>query len=163
MTVTIKQMPELRLGAVRHVGPYAHISGAFQRLAAIAGAAGLFQDRRSERGVSVPLGMGIGVFHDDPESTPPEALRSDAGVVVSNDVTLPDGLAELRLAAGRYACMKHIGPYRELGDAWARFMGEWLPQSGERVGDGTSYEIYWNSPAEVPESELETEMYLQLA
>ncbi|MBW8770935.1 MAG: GyrI-like domain-containing protein, partial [Gemmatimonadetes bacterium] len=33
----------------------------------------------------------------------------------------------------------HIGPYEQLGDTWARFMGEWLPASGRRMAYGVSY------------------------
>ena len=50
-----------------------------------------------------------------------------------------------------------------LGDAWARFLGEWVPASGNRIGDGVSYEIYRNTPAEVPKQELRTELYVPLA
>ncbi len=154
MNVTIKEMPELRLGTVRHIGPYQHISEAFQRLGAIAGPAGL---------ISGPAAAMIGVYHDDPETTPPEELRSDAALAVSPEAQLPEGLVELRLPAGRYASMTHVGPYTQLGDAWARFMGEWLPNSGHRVGVGMSYEIYRNTPLEVPPAELRTEIYLPLA
>ena len=40
----------------------------------------------------------------------------------------------------------HVGPYEQLGDVWARFLGEWVPASGNRIGDGVSYEIYTNNP-----------------
>jgi AraC family transcriptional regulator len=82
--------------------------------------------------------------------------------VVPEEVPLPAGLVEQRLPAGRYAHTLHIGPYEQLGDAWARFMGEWLPASGHRIGDGVSYEIYLNTPAEVPKEELRTEMYIPI-
>jgi len=43
MKVTIEDMPELRVATVHHVGPYQQISEAFQKLGAIAGSAGLFE------------------------------------------------------------------------------------------------------------------------
>jgi len=75
----------------------------------------------------------------------------------------PAGLTEIRLPAGRYAMTVHVGPYELVGDTWARLMGEWLPASGERVGESSSYEIYRNTPADVPKSELVTELYVPLA
>lgn len=152
MDVKIKQMPELRVGAVRHTGPYNQIRQAFERLGSIAGPAGL------ER----PGATMLAIYHDDPDTTPPDQLRSDAAIVVPEHVPLPKGLVEQRIAAGRYACTVHVGPYEELGDAWARFMGEWLPASGHRIGRGVSYEIYRNTPATVPKEALRTEMYISI-
>jgi AraC family transcriptional regulator len=153
MQVEIKQMPEFRVATVRHTGPYNQIPVAFERLGAVAGPAGLFQT-----GATV-----LAIYHDDPETTPQDELRSDAAVVIAADVPLPEGLVEQHLAAGRYACALHVGPYEKLGDAWARFMGEWLPASGHRVGSGASYEIYLNDPAKVAKDDLRTEMYIALA
>jgi AraC family transcriptional regulator len=50
-----------------------------------------------------------------------------------------------------------------LGDTWARFMGEWLPASGHRVGTGPSFEVYRNTPAQVPKDQLVTELYVPIA
>jgi AraC family transcriptional regulator len=154
MEIQIKDMPELRLASVRHVGPYNCIGQAFQKVGAIAGPAGLYQ---------YPEAAMVAVYHDDPESTQPEELRSDAALAVPKGVEIPKGLTEVRLPAGRYACATHIGPYTGLGDAWARFMGEWLPASGNRVGQGLGYEIYRNNPTNTAPEALRTEMYLPLA
>ncbi|MBL8742477.1 MAG: GyrI-like domain-containing protein, partial [Myxococcales bacterium] len=48
-------------------------------------------------------------------------------------------------------------------DAWARLMGEWLPKSGHRVGDGTSYEMYVNNPAMTAVDDLITDLYVPIA
>jgi AraC family transcriptional regulator len=153
MNVEIVQMPGMRLAAVPHVGPYNQIPLAFERLGEIAGSAGLLRQ---------PDAAMLAMYHDDPESTPEQELRSHAAIVVPEEVPLPAGLVEQRLPAGRYAHTLHVGPYEQLGDAWARFMGEWLPASGHRIGDGVSYEIYLNTPAEVPKEELRTEMYIPI-
>jgi AraC family transcriptional regulator len=147
-------MPEQRVAAVRHVGPYNQIGEAFGRLGEIAGPAGLF---------STPAAAMIALYHDDPESTPVEQLRSDAGVAVANDAKLPKELAEHHLPAGRYAKTVHVGSYEKLGDTWARFLGEWLPESGERLGDGPSYERYVNDPRTTPREKLLTEIYVPIA
>jgi AraC family transcriptional regulator len=153
MEVEIKDMPELRVGAVRHIGPYNQIPKAFERLGAIAGPSGLLRQASDM----------IAIYHDDPESTPQDQLRSDAAVVVAEGIGLPEGLVEQHIAGGRYARTVHVGPYEQLGDVWARFLGEWIPASGNRIGDGVSYEIYTNTPEQVPKKELRTELYVPLA
>ena len=154
MDVEIKEMPELRVGSVHHVGPYNQIPEAFGRLNAIAQRAGLFRS---------PGAAMIAIYYDDPETTPQEQLRSDAAIAVPNDATLPDGLDDQRIAGGRYARTEHVGPYEKLGDTWARFLGEWLPASGNRIGSGSMYEIYRNDPTKVKPSELKTDLYISLA
>lgn len=152
MQAEVTDRPELRVATVAHRGPYHRISEAFARLGALAGPAGLLRHEPTM----------LAVYHDDPETTPEAELRSEAGVVISEDAVLPAGLTETRIAAGRYARALHVGPYEALGDTWARLMGQWLPQSGYRFGTGVSYEIYHNTPADTPPGELRTELYLPL-
>ena len=152
MDVEIKMMPELRVGAVHHIGPYNQISTAFERLGQIAGRAGWFAD---------PVEM-VALYHDDPETTPSEQLQSDAAIVLPKNTLLPEGITEIRIPAGEYASALHVGPYEQLGDAWARFMGEWLPASTYRFGGGVSYEVYLNNPMQVPKEQLRTEMRIPI-
>lgn len=154
MHVDLKDLPAYRLAAIRHVGPYNRISEAFGRLGEIAGRAGLIRCPGTEM---------IALYHDDPEATAASELRSDAALSVPDDAALPEGLTEIRIPARRYACTTHVGPYTKLGDTWAQFMGSWLPQSGHRVSDGPSFEIYRNTPGETPPEELRTEIYLPIA
>lgn len=154
MQVSITSQPELRVGTVRHIGPYMQINEAFARLGELAQPARLFEQ---------PGAMMVALFHDDPDSVPADRLRSDAAVVVARGTPLPEGLTEQRIPAGEYASTTHVGPYEQLGDAWARFMGEWLPASGRRMADGPSYEIYHNTPMDTPRETLRTEIRIPLA
>jgi AraC family transcriptional regulator len=154
MDVTLKDMPELRVATVRHIGPYDQIPQAFERLGALAGAAGLLER---------PDKMMLAIYHDDPASVPPDQLRSDAAITVPEGVALPAGLSEQRIPAGRYATTLHIGPYERLGDTWARFKTEGLPASGHRFSHGASYEVYWNTPMNTPKEQLRTELFMPVA
>src|SRR5262249_51843905 len=62
MNVEITRMPELRLGTVRHVGPYNQIPLAFERLGRIVGPAAT---ALRQHGSAM-----IAIYHDDPESVP---------------------------------------------------------------------------------------------
>lgn len=154
MNVTVENMPELRVATVPHVGPYPRISEAFAKLGALAGPGGL---------LAYPEVAMIAIYYDDPESTPVDQLSSDAGLTVAEGTTLPVGLAEKRLPKGRYARTTHLGSYATLADTWARFMGEWLPKSGHRVGQGSPYEVYRNNPTNAEPQDLRTDLYLPIA
>lgn len=153
MDVTIEKMPELRVGAVRHTGPYMQINNAFAKLGEIVKTSGV--EKKADMAM-------LAIYHDDPETTPPNELRSDAALTFPREMRLPKELQEQKLPAGRYARTTHVGPYEELGDVWARFMGEWLPASGERLADSPSYEIYRNTPESVPKDKLRTDLYIPL-
>lgn len=153
MTIDVKDMPSLRVAIVRHSGPYERINRAFDRLGTIGGPAGLFG----------PEAMMIALYYDAPETTPADELRSAAGITVSPNVDIPEGLDEELLQSGRYVYTTHLGPYDGLGEAWSRLTTELLPRSGHRRRDGASFEIYRNTPSQVPENELQTELYVPVA
>lgn len=153
MKVEIKELPNLRVAAVRHTGPYNQIAFAFAQLNRIVESAGL----------ATPDTALLAIFHDDPETTAQEQLRSAAGITVPQDARLPAELIEEHIPAGKYACTVHVGPYEQLGDTWARFKSEWPPASGHRIGRGATFEIYRNTPMTVPKDQLVTELYMPIA
>jgi AraC family transcriptional regulator len=154
MNVTVKFIPEKRVFAVAHRGPYNMIGAAFAKLDERLGASKLDKAQQLEM---------VALQYDDPKTVAAPELRADAGIVVSPEAALPDGLHELSIPAGRYACTLHQGPYDQLRDAWARFMGSWLVQSGHRVGTGPTYERYLNTPMNAAPHELLTELYMNLS
>ena len=152
MKVAVEERPQLRLASVRHVGSYMRISEAFQRLNDLVTAAGL-----SNRDTKL-----VGIYHDDPSTTPEDKLRSDAAITIPAKTKLPTGLSELVIPAGRYAHATHVGPYTGLGDAWGHLRNDWLSKSGERPGSGVSYEVYRNTPMNAEPHELVTDLYFPL-
>lgn len=154
MQVDLLDLEPIRLACVRHIGPYHQIAEAYGRLGAIAGPAGLFH---------WPGARLIGIYYDSPEVTPATQLRADAAISVAAGTTVPPGLTEGLIPAGRYARTLHVGPYEQLGDVWSRLMGGWLESSGEQLGNGPTFELYRNDPTTVRPEALETEIYIPLA
>jgi AraC family transcriptional regulator len=148
MHTEIRTLPALRLAAVLHTGAYNQIGPAFRKLGAIAGPAGLFAH---------PDAMMIGVYKDDPATTPVEQLRSLAGVVIPEGTALPAGLVEARESGGRFACFTHVGSYEALPAAWQHASAE-IPARHLRRRQAPSYERYLNDPSQVPPAELRTEI-----
>jgi len=151
--VTIEKMPELRVGAVRHVGPYMQIGRAFAKLGEIVERAGV-----GKEGDMVMLA----IYHDDPRTTPADKLRSEAALSFPRGAPLPKDLEEHTVPAGRYARTTHVGPYETLDAAWTGLIREWLPASGERMRQRPSYEIYRNTPETTKPEDLRTDLYIPL-
>lgn len=158
--VTRRDEPALRLAAIRHVGADEAIGGAFDRLLAWA----------TVRGLAGPEGRWLGVFHDDPETTPAGAQRSDAALVLPDgvDIEVPDGIAAeapvalLEIPAQKVAVLRFKGPYAELQRAYAWLYGTWLPASGEEPADGPPMEEYLNDPRETAPPDLLTDILIPL-
>lgn len=153
MDVRIAEMDEKRVVACPHRGPYSDIASAFAQLDTLLREGSVRADACVEM---------VAIQYDDPDEVPAAELRADAGVVVRGEVAVPPGLRLVRIPAGTYACAVHEGPYDRLGDAWARFMGQWLPGSGRALASGPTYERYLNTPMTAAPHELRTEMYLPL-
>ena len=150
MDVTITERPELRVAGIRHIGAYMEIGREFGRL-------GGFLKGPPPAGSEM-----IAVYHDDPDVTPAEHLRSDAALTLTGNTPAPDGLVERRVPAGRYARTVHKGGYEGLPATWNALKTQWLANSGHKMGS-PSYEVYVNNPMATPKDDLITEIYLRLA
>ncbi len=150
--IAIQSLPQRRLAAMAHTGPYHEIGRAFEKLSASMAARGLFAH----------AGKMVGVFYDDPASVAPAELRSHAGFELADQATLADPLQDVRLPAGRHAVLTYTGPYAGLPAAYDQLYSVWLPASGEEPADSPSFEVYLNSPMETAPDALITEICMPL-
>jgi AraC family transcriptional regulator len=143
----------VRVVFLRHAGPYSQVGATWGRLMAWAGMRGL-------------LGPGMkmfGIVHDDPDVTPNDKIRYDAAVAVSRPVEPEGEFGVMDLAGGRYAVATHRGPYEELGKAYQRIYGAWLPESGQELRDVPAFEQYLNSPQSTKPEDLLTLIHVPIA
>ncbi len=150
--IEIEAHPARRLAAIPHRGPYLEVGKAFESLGAVLTGRSMWAHVR---------GM-IGVYYDDPEAVPAAELRSDAGAIVTDEAVLEHPLEERRLPAGRYVVMRYKGPYSGLAAAYRHLYGDWVPQSGEELGDHPPLELYLNSPMDTAPEELLTNVCVPL-
>jgi len=85
-----------------------------------------------------------------------ENLDVEMGFPVSKQLTGRGEIEAKEIPAGKYAECMYKGPYREMVPAYDA-MNQWLGENG-LTATGVSYECYYNSPMEVPESELLTKI-----
>ncbi|MEM9802291.1 MAG: GyrI-like domain-containing protein [Planctomycetota bacterium] len=154
LEVNIQELPALRVAAVRHVGPFQELGPAFEAVCGWAGRKGLFG----------PDTRVVGVFHDDPRTTAPADLRSDAAVTVAEGVEgdAESGIGIAEVPGGTYAVAILVGPYEKLPEAYAWLADTWLPGSGRAFAMGPSYEVYLNDASQTPPEELRTAIHLPL-
>jgi len=151
MDVKTETLPGLRLATLRHLGPYQQIGRTFGRLHEIVTRAAL------------PHRELVGVYYDDPATTPADQLRSDAGVIIDEGVALPPGLEEQRVPAGRFACAEHAGSYAGLPAAWSELKRTIAAEAGDAHPRGYTFELYRNTPMDTPEDKLLTTLYMAVA
>jgi AraC family transcriptional regulator len=148
----IRETPAIKVAALPHRGDYKQIARTFEQLAAIAASMNLFG----------PSTRSFGIYYDNPATTAPDALRSDACLTVPEDWSASGQLELREIRGGRNAVTLHVGPYPELGETYKWLYRAWLPQSGEALANGPIVEEYLNDARTVPPNDLRTEIWLPL-
>ena len=96
--VEVKDLPELNVAYVRHIGPYAGQVGVFEdlfgRLMQWAGPRGL---------VGGPDTEILSVYHDDPEVTDEDKLRVDACITVPEGTPVDGEVGQMKVPGGKFA------------------------------------------------------------
>lgn len=151
--VEIRTQPTaLRLLVCRHQGSYMEIGKAFDTLCVKGGLCAP---------ESAPVRI-FGLYYDDPLSVRVDQLRSAAGLWRADLPLPPDGLEPAEIPAGRYAVLRHRGPYNELQDAWNWLYATWLPQTGHAPKAVPCIEEYLNDAHGTAPKDLETDLWLAL-
>ena len=147
VTVEVKTFPEMHVAYVRHIGPYAGDSALFQSLF------GKLMHWAGPRGLmSNPKTKVLTVYHDDPNVTDEDKLRTSACITVPADMAVDGEIGKMRLNPGDYAVGHFEINEDEYSEAWNHLMGGWLPQSGYQPDDRTCFEINLNDPDKHPEN-----------
>lgn len=146
----VENTPPMRFLCLQHRGPYHQLGETF----------GALDDHAARQGITFERAAAF--FYSNPDTTHPDDLRSDAGLLVGSDVhpDYPD-LHILELPAGEFAVSTHLGHYRGLSDAWVRFCAA-LPSLGRTLRHQWIFELYVNDCFTVPEPEVRTDLYYSL-
>jgi effector-binding domain-containing protein len=89
-----------------------------------------------------------------------ENLDVEMGFPVEKPVAGKGGISQSAIPAGRQAVCMYKGPYTQMGPTYEA-MTAWMKEKGCEP-TGVVYEFYYNSPADVPESELLTKIVFLL-
>lgn len=154
--VEVKEMPELNVAYVRHIGPYKGDSALFEslftKLMSWAGPRGLLR---------FPETQILSVYYDNPEITDEDKLRVDACITIPEDAAVGGEIGKMSVPGGKFA----VGHFELAGsdeyeEAWNTLMGGWLPDSGYQPDNRPSYELYRNNPKEHPQGIQIVDIYV---
>lgn len=154
MNVSIKNIAARRLAVLEHHGDPQKVGDSVNRLINWAKAQTI--------NLKPKAGEAFGFAYDDPQTTPAADFRFDLGITVPEQLKLEGEIIEKRLPAGRYAVATHKGSRNTIGDTVYGLYRDWLPESGEELGNLPCIFCYYNFDHEVAETELITECWLLL-
>jgi AraC family transcriptional regulator len=152
ITPEIRQRPATKVAFVRHIGPYAAVGAAWQKLCSFAG----------PRQLLGPKTIYIGISRDDPKLTASELLRYDACITLDRELARSGEIGVQVIPSGRYAVFLHSGPYENFSTTYDAIYRDWLPGSGEQLRDEPAFDLYLNTPETTPPADLRTEIWLPL-
>lgn len=154
MNVLIKEMPERRLAVVEHRGSPEKLGDSVNKLLSWA--------KSQPTNLGPNAGEAFGLAYSDPKITEPENFCFGLGIKVPEHIKLEGDIVEKRLPAGRYAVALHKGSREEISNTVYSLYRDWLPNSGEELGDLPCIFCYYNFDHEVATTELLTECWLLL-
>ena len=134
MTIEIKNLPDVRVAYMRHVGAYGHpgIAEMWLKFASWCAAQGFMRPRRKMYGIS----------QDSPDVTAPEKCRYDACIEVDAHFKLTGAIGVQTITGGRFACTLFSGPAADIHAAWMKFCTVDIPAAGLTFANRPPFELY---------------------
>ncbi|MEM6980447.1 MAG: AraC family transcriptional regulator [Planctomycetota bacterium] len=151
--VHVQEMDEQKVAYIRHFGSYNDkgVQSAFDELETFA----------AVRGYDLNATF-IGIPWDDSEITPDDKCRFDAGIVVEQNVHLPQTINRQALPSGKYAVFRTEITGHDFDLPWTTLMRDWLPGSGCQPGDGPRFERYFSDGSLDPQGRWDLQVNLPI-
>jgi AraC family transcriptional regulator len=146
LNVDVKEIPEMHVAYVRHIGPYkgdTELFGKlFNKIFKWAGARDLLR---------FPETKVLAVYHDNPEITDESKLRTSVCITVPENTAVDGEVGKMTIPGGKYAIGHFEIDEDGFENAWNAVFGEWLPGSGFQPDDRPAFELFLNDPNKHPE------------
>ncbi len=107
-----------------------------------------------------PVGIPFTLYHQAPDGDTSGDIAMCVPIGTSFDGAADDGVETIELAGGPAAVVLHRGSYDDMGESYAS-VATWVHERGHRIV-GPCREVYLNSPAEVAEDDLLTEIHFPI-
>lgn len=139
----IKNLEPIKTIAISHTGDYSGIGNVFEKLAVWAEANNLW--------AASPKMFGI--YHDDPQNTPIDKLRSEACLENLSGIEPDKGMKEYTISGGKYFVMQVEVTMAEYNEAWKRVYAT-LGEKGYECDceSGDHYESYVSCAGDIQDA-----------
>lgn len=154
MKVEIRNIHKIRLAVVEHRGDFKLLNDSLNKL--------ITWGKTKIANFKFKPGESFAFAYNDPKVTPANEFSFDMGIKVPDNLKLDGVVIEKFIPAGRYAVAMHKGSLDKISDTVYPLYREWLPKSGEQLGDLPCVFCYYNFEHEVADTELLTECWLLL-
>lgn len=154
--IEVKSLDEFTVAYIRYIGPYKGNSELFENLFAR-----LFHWAGPKNLINFPETKIISIYHDNPEITDEDKLRTSICLSVPDDTEVGGEIGKMKVAGGVYGIISFelLGP-EDYQKAWNYVFSEWLPTSGYQPDNNPSFELYLNNPEEHPEKKHIVDIYI---
>lgn len=150
--VTIREVPDIRVAILSHVGDMATIGDSIRRFIAW---------RRANR-LPPSTAATFNIFHGDPYDAAAGPVRIDLCVAVERDVPIEDGMSIGLIPGGRCAVLRVTGRADDLEAPALHLYRDWLPDSGEELRDMPLFCQRVRFHPDVAEHDAITDLFLPL-
>lgn len=133
--IKIKTIKPQKLAYIEHTGDYSSIpyDNYYEKLYAWA------KEKKIRPGFKA-----LGIFHDDPEKTPPELCKSEICIPIVGEAEDEGEIKVKELPSMEVAQIKHKGSSSEYQNTY-KTLNEWITQNGYELA-GPSMEVYSKKP-----------------
>ncbi|HUJ69813.1 MAG TPA: GyrI-like domain-containing protein [Syntrophorhabdales bacterium] len=153
--VEIKEIREMEVAYVRHIGSYSGDSRLYRELI------GKLMRWAGPRGLlRIPDTKLLFVYYDNPGITDEARLRTDVCITVPEGTPAEGEIGRMAILGGRYAVAHFEITPDHYSDAWNGVYGGWLPESGYQPDERPAFEIHLNEPEEHPEGKHIVEIHV---
>lgn len=139
--IEIKELPDMTVAYVRHVGPYKGneelFRGLWQKIMTWAGPRGLMAQSNL---------TSLAVYHDDPNITDDMKLRTSIGITVPEDTKVNGEVGKMLVQGGQYVVATFEVEPHQFAEAWNWVYAVWFPESGYQPDDKPCFELYIEEP-----------------
>lgn len=139
--IEVKEMPEIHLVGMNHMGDYNKIGMVYEKLFRWAGPKGLLNN---------PNFKTATLYHDDPNVTELAKVRQSACITVDGDVKVDGEVTKKTINKGKFAVGRFEITEKGFEKAW-NGMCVWVEENGYKNRDGEYYELYHNDHTQHPE------------
>lgn len=142
--IAIKDLPELKLASISHIGEFENSGNMFQRL---------IEWGHLKKVLDSSNFKAITVYHDNPNVTLTSKLRFSTCVTINKNINTDGDIRQITLQKGIYLVGSFEIKAEEISKAW-KAMCIWVIENGYEFRDGDYFETYHNDHNNHPEQKF---------